>query len=159
MEGKAKPVALSKVETQRLIQPSDLNIFDTLFGGKLVSWVDEIAAIAAHRHSALRVVTLSIDELMFEAPVTKGDIITIKASVNRVFKSSMEVGVKVTQHHLDSDIEKRICRAFLTFVVIDENHEPCICPPCLPESTDELRRYENALIRRESRMRLRESLS
>jgi acyl-CoA hydrolase len=155
----AKTIKESKVESVELIQPSDLNVNNTLFGGRLVSFVDEVAAICAYRHTQMNVATASIDQLDFRRPVPVKSILTLRASVNRVFNTSMEIGVKVTMRLHTEPGDHDVCSAYLTFVGVNEQGEPTEIPQGTPESEDEKRRYHNALKRRELRFKLKDELN
>ncbi|MEK9137309.1 MAG: hotdog domain-containing protein, partial [Bacteroidota bacterium] len=104
-------------------------------------------------------VTASVDELNFLTPIKLGEIVTLQASVNRAFRSSMEVGVVVTAHVLAENVMRRANNAYLTFVAIDDQGKPVPVPPIVPETEDEKRRYEEALVRRELRLRHRQPSS
>ena len=138
---------------------SDLNSYGSIFGGRLVSLIDKTAAISARKHAGTSVMTVAIDSLVFERPAGNGAIITVSASVNRVFRTSMEVGALVTALEPEAADELRICRAYLTFVSVDGEGRPTEPPHVAPETEDERRRYEQAAIRREHRLQLRESLA
>lgn len=151
-------VSQSRVESSEIILQSDLNSMGHLFGGRLVSIIDKIAAISALKHAHLAVVTLSIDQLVFRKPVKAGAIITVKASVNRVFHHSMEVGVVAMSLPFGILEEEHVCSAYLTFVALDMSGKPVEIPPILPETEDEKRRFEEAAIRREHRLNLQARL-
>jgi len=150
-----KPVAASQVITTNLVLPNDTNQLGNLLGGTLMHWIDIVAAIAAQRHSDRVCVTRSVDELNFHHPVRLGDIVTLQASVNRAFRSSMEIGVVVTAQSRAATGVLRANNAYLTFVAIDESGAPVPVPPVIPVTEDEKRRYEEALARRELRLRNR----
>ncbi len=154
----AKKVSESRVESVELVQPSDLNVNNTLFGGALVSYVDEAAAICAYRHCQGNVATASIDQLNFLTPVPVKAILTLRASVNRVYKTSMEIGVKVTMRLHTEPGDHHVCSAYLTFVGVDEKGKPTELPQVIPETEEEMRRFENALKRRQLRFQLQEQL-
>ena len=155
----AKTVKQSQVETRDIVHPSDVNAYNYVFGGHLTSLLDKAACIAAYTHSRRRVTTISIDNVRFFKPATVGTILTIKASVNRVFNTSMEVGVKVVGVHPQVSWQPElICHAYMTFVAIDDNGKPTPIPAIIPETEDEIRRYEEAAIRREARKALAEKL-
>jgi acyl-CoA hydrolase len=158
MEMSAKPVSASLVEMDEIVQPSDINLHGSVFGGHLMSLVDKAAGIAAYRHSGKNVVTLSVDRLVFENPAPIGTVLSIKASVNRAFHTSMEVGVRVTGWLRGSDEEIVICPAYLTFVAVGDDMRPVPVRPVLPETPDQVRRYEAAGIRREARLALARQL-
>lgn len=149
-----KPVSASVIETNELVQPFHVNVYGSLFGGHLMELVDTTAGIAAYRHSGMKVVTISVDQLTFKAPAPVGSILKVKACVTRVFNTSMEVGVKVTAWMPGSSQETLICPAYLTFVALGHDNEPAPIPPVLPETSEERRQYEAAGIRRESRLEL-----
>ena len=138
---------------------SDLNNYGSIFGGRLVSLIDKTAAISARKHAGGAVMTVAIDSLVFERPAGNGSILTVIAAVNRVFRTSMEVGALVTALEPDSSDEERICRAYLTFVALDADGNPTEPPAVVPESEDEQRRYEGAAIRRQHRLELRDRLA
>lgn len=141
-----------------MILPGDLNSMGYLFGGRLVSLIDKVGAISAIKHTHGVVVTVSIDNLIFKKPVTDGSIITLRASVNRVFTHSMEVGVVVTTLPPGAAESHHVCTAYLTFVALDAEGKPKEIPAVVPETADEKRRFEHALIRRKHRLALQEDL-
>ncbi len=151
-------VEKSKVESSEIIQTGDLNSLGHLFGGRLVSMIDKVAAISAIRHVRGPVVTLSIDSLMFKKPVMNGSIVTLKACVNRVFKHSLEVGVIVYTLPHGSEEELHVCSAYLTFVALDMSGKPCLVHDVIAETEEEKRRYEQAMIRRNHRLSLQTQL-
>jgi acyl-CoA hydrolase len=153
MEG--VPVKRSQVFMTELVLPNDTNQLGNLLGGRLMHWIDIAAAIAAQRHCGHVCVTASVDELDFHTPIKLGEIVTLQASVNRAFRSSMEVGVLVTAQGLGSGVERRANNAYLTFVAIDDVGRPVQVPSVLPETVDEKRRYEEAAVRRDLRLRRR----
>jgi acyl-CoA hydrolase len=151
----AKTVKQSQVETRDIVHPSDVNAYNYVFGGHLTSLLDKAACIAAYTHARCRVTTVSIDNVRFFKPATVGTILTIKASVNRAFNTSMEVGVKVMGVHPQVSWKPEvICHAYMTFVAIDDNGKPTPIPSVIPETEDEIRRYEEAGIRREAKKKL-----
>jgi acyl-CoA hydrolase len=151
-------VAATYTESSEFILPGDLNSLGYLFGGKLVSWIDKVGAISAIKHVRGTVVTVSIDNLIFKKPVTNGSVLTIQASVNRAFKHSMEVGVVANTLAPGHETPEHVCTAYLTFVALDKEGKPKEIPAVIPESEDEKRRYEQALIRRNHRLSLAEQL-
>jgi len=150
-----KPVRESQVFTTELVLPNDTNQLGNLLGGRLMHWIDIAAAIAAQRHSGHVCVTASVDELNFHYPIKLGEIVTLHASVNRAFKSSMEIGVLVMAHALNETTSRRANNAYLTFVAIDDAGKPVSVPPVAPETDDERRRYEEAMARRQLRLKRR----
>ena len=153
MEG--VPAKNSQVFMTELVLPNDTNQLGNLLGGRLMHWIDIAAAIAAQRHCGRVCVTASVDELEFHTPIRLGEIVTLQASLNRAFRSSMEVGVLVTAQGLGSPTVRRANNAYLTFVAVDEHGKPVPVPPVIPETKDEIRRHAEALVRREIRLRRR----
>ena len=147
----------SQVITTQLVLPNDTNGLGNLLGGTLMHWIDIAAAIAAQRHADRVCVTASVDELNFHYPVRLGDVVTLQASVNRAFRTSMEIGVVVTAESRSGHDSRRANNAYLTFVAIDELGKPVDVPAVIPESQDEIRRFDEALVRRERRLAHRSS--
>jgi acyl-CoA hydrolase len=146
-----RPVRESISEMTEIVLPNDANPLNALLGGRLMHWIDLAGAMAAHRHSRAYVVTASIDHLDFLVPVRVGDFVILRSSVNRVFHTSMEVGVKVWVENYRSEESRHVSSAYLTFVAVDiaGNRLPVV--PIIPETEDEKRRYEGAARRREIR--------
>ncbi len=151
---KAKRVRESQVITTQLVLPNDTNQFGNLLGGTLMHWIDITAAICAKRHSGRVCVTASVDELNFHHPVKLGEVVTLQASVNRAFRTSMEVGVLVTAESSRGE-GRRANNAYLTFVAIDGKGHPVPVSPVIPGTPEENRRYAEALRRRQLRLRRR----
>ena len=145
----------SQVEMVQLVLPNDTNQLGNLLGGQLMHWIDLAAAIAASRHSRCVCVTASVDELNFIHPIKQGEVVVLRASVNRVFRTSMEVGVIVLSENLLTGDVQHANSAYLTFVSIDDKGTPVPSPRLQPESKDEQRRFADALRRREERLRRR----
>jgi len=141
-----------------LVLPSHTNALSSIFGGVIMSWIDIAAAIAAQRHARSAVVTASIDALNFVAPVYVGWIVNLKASVNFVSRTSMEVGVRVDSENPITGELTHTATAYTTFVALDDHGRPTPIPPVIPEAAEEKRRYDEAQKRRESRVRLAEEL-
>ena len=152
------PVAASHVEMTQLVMPIHANTHGTAFGGTVMAWTDLAAGMAAMRHARLPVVTASIDQLAFRSPVRIGQIALIRAQVNAVFATSMEVGVEVWTEEPLSGERHHCCEAFLTFVALGPDGRPRPVPPLLAESDEERRRQREAATRRASRLQLREAL-
>jgi acyl-CoA hydrolase len=144
----------SAVETRYIVMPQHANDYGIAFGGTIMAWIDMIAAMVAQRHCEREVVTVSIDTLSFLAPIEIGDHVLLKASVNFVSRTSLEVGVQVTRENPYSGLRERATTAFLTFVGMDANKKPAPVPGLIPETPDELRRFENARLRVEARKEL-----
>jgi acyl-CoA hydrolase len=149
---KGKPVHESISEYSELALPTDVNPLGNVLGGKVMHLVDLAAALAATRHTRLPVVTVSVDSLQFLEPVHVGELIVLRSSVNRVFRTSMEVGVKVMTENLLTGHRVHTCSAYLTFVALDESGKPTVAPQAIPESEEENRRYREAGQRREYRL-------
>ena len=147
-----KPARESASIYTELTLPNDANSLGTLFGGKLMQWVDLAASLAAVRHARAAVVTASVDSMTFLQPVRIGQLVVLKSSVNRVFRTSMEVGVKVFVEDLRSGEVKHVSSAYLTFVALDKDRNRVEICPVIPETEDECRRYEAAGRRREYRL-------
>ncbi len=153
----SRHVRNSQVFTTELVLPNDTNQLGNLLGGRLMHWIDITAAISAQRHSGRVCVTASVDELNFHHAIKLGEVVTLQASVNRAFRTSMEVGVIVTAQGLRGEPLRRANNAYLTFVAIDESGRPVSVPPIVPATEDENRRYEEALVRRDMRLQRRQS--
>lgn len=151
-EMQGKPVRESVSEYSELALPIDANPLGNLLGGKVMHLVDLAGSLAAVRHSRRPCVTASIDHMSFLYPVHIGQLVVLKSSVNRVFHSSMEVGVKVFVEDMTTGVVKHTSSAYLTFVALDSEGRPAPVPPVIPETPDEIRRYEEAARRRELRL-------
>ena len=147
-----RPVRESISEYSEIALPNDANPLGNLLGGRVMHVVDLAAAIAAARHSRHPVVTASVDHMTFLHPVHIGELLILKSSVNRVFRTSMEVGVKVWVENLSTGAVKHTSSAYLTFVALDAKHNLVPIPPVIPETEDEKRRFDEAGIRREYRL-------
>lgn len=150
-----KPVRESVSEYSELALPNDANGLGNVLGGKVMHLVDLAGAMAAMRHARRPVVTASVDHMTFLYPVRIGQLIILRSSVNRVFRTSMEVGVRVMVEDLLAGVRRHTSSAYLTFVALDEQGQPMPIPPVIPETDDEERRYEEAGERREYRLALR----
>ena len=148
---KGKTPSESAVETRYLVMPQQANPQGTAFGGAIVSWIDMVAAMAGQRHCGREVVTAEIDTLVFRHPVHIGDHVVLRASVNYVSRSSMEVGVQVTRENPYTGEQIVATTAHLTLVALGEDKKPTPVPPLLPQTPDEKRRYEKARLRVQAR--------
>jgi acyl-CoA hydrolase len=146
-----RPVRESQSEMAEIVLPNDANPLNALLGGRLMHWIDVAGALAAHRHSRNYVVTASIDHLDFLVPVRVGDLVILRSSVNRAFRTSMEVGVKVWVENYIAASRQHVSSAYLTFVAIDRHGRHLPVAPVIPESADQKRRYEDAGRRRDIR--------
>lgn len=152
----ARDSKASEVIMTQLVLPTHTNALGTVFGGTVMSWIDIAAAIAAQRHSQKDVVTASIDELHFLAPIYQGWVVNLKAGVNFVSKSSMEVGVRVESENPKTGERFHTASAYLTFVCLGSTGKPTAVPPLTLKTDDEKRRFKEAQIRREGRLDRRE---
>jgi acyl-CoA hydrolase len=145
--------AESQSEMTELILPNDANTLGNLLGGRLMHFIDLVGAMAAYRHSRTHVVTASMDHIDFIAPVHVGDLLILKSLLNRAFNTSMEVGVKVWVENTIAGTHRHVASAYLTFVAVDSQGRSVPVPKMLPETEEEIRRYEDAGRRRENRQR------
>ncbi len=147
-----RTVAESQSERSEIIFPGDANPLGNLFGGRLMQFIDLVGATAAFRHARAITVTASMDHLDFVAPVHVGDMLILKASVNRAFRTSMEVGVRaMVENVLHDGGLRHVSSAYLTYVAMDMKGERMVVPQVLPETEHQRRRYEDAGRRREMR--------
>jgi acyl-CoA hydrolase len=153
----SKPVKESQHETSELMMPHHANNLGHVFGGIMLSMMDKTAAVAAFRHCRLNVVTASIDRVDFREPIHVGDLVVMKASVNYVGRTSMEVGVRVEAEELLSGRRRHTNSCYLTFVAVDRNGRPIEVPGVVAETPDEVRRFQSAQQRRQVRLAERES--
>ena len=149
---KGKPVKDSQVEVNHLILPNEATMRGTVLGGVVMQMVDITGAIAAHRHSRRMVVTASMDRIDFLHPIKVGHLMILKASVNYVSRTSMEVGVKVFSENILTGEQQHTASAYLTFVSLDDNGMPTPAPKLTPQSSEEKRRYREAELRRKTRV-------
>jgi acyl-CoA hydrolase len=153
MQLPAKLVSNSAINDQTaIVFPNDLNSLGTLFGGRVIEMGDRVAAVVAKRHACRSCVTLGIDSVRFLASASHGDILIFKASVNRVWRTSMEVGMKVYADDARTLKRKHIVSAYFTFVAVDENMKPVEVPRVIPKTADEKRRHRAAARRRAARL-------
>lgn len=150
MEG--KPVRESRAVLSELALPNDANGLGAVLGGKIMHLVDIAGAIAAARHCRGFVVTASFDHMDFLQPVHIGELIILRASVNRAFRTSMEVGVKVFAEDLRTGEKRHVASAYLTFVALDDARQPVPVPPLVPEDEEDKRRFDQAGARRTYRL-------
>jgi acyl-CoA hydrolase len=161
-----RKVSESQSERSEIIFPADANALGNLFGGRLMQFMDLTGAMAASRHARAITVTASMDHLDFVAPVHVGDLLILKASVNRAFRTSMEVGVKAMVEDVEKQKLRHVSSAYITFVAVDRSGQGIVVPQLELETDHQRRRYEDAGRRREMRAgetlrrkRLREELT
>jgi acyl-CoA hydrolase len=146
-----RPVRDSQSEMTELVLPNDANPLGALLGGRLMHWIDLAGALAVHRHARSYAVTASVDHIDFLVPVRVGDFVILKSSVNRVFHTSAEVGVKVFVENYLADTVQHVASAHLTFVAVDARGNRLKVAPVIPETEEQQRRYDDAGRRRELR--------
>ena len=147
-----KPVGASRTEMTEVVLPQDANVFGNILGGRVMHLVDIAAAITAHRHCRSMAVTASVDHIDFRNPIRVGEVIMLKASLNRAFHTSMEIGVKVFSEDILTGERKHTTSAYVTFVALDENYRPKPVPPVICKTPEDRRRYREALVRRKYRL-------
>lgn len=147
----SRTVAESQAERSEIIFPADSNALGNLFGGRLMQFIDLVGAVSAVRHCRAIVVTASMDHLDFVAPVHVGDLLILKASVNRAFRTSMEVGVRAMVEDARAGTLRHVSTAYVTYVAVDRTGNPIPVPCVIAETEHQKRRYADALRRREMR--------
>jgi acyl-CoA hydrolase len=153
----AKPPRASRVEMTELVLPGDTNALGTIFGGKVMQWIDIAASVAGMRHSGGNVVTASIDGLTFLTPIQLGEIVRLRAQVNFVGTTSMEVGVRVEAEDPRTSAWRYTTKAYLTFVAVDSDGKPRPVPSLILEDDEDRRRADGGKTRRAARLALRPS--
>jgi uncharacterized protein (TIGR00369 family) len=154
MQGKT--VKESMVIASQLMGPQEVNNFGIVHGGVIMHLIDNTAAVVAVRHARSNVVTVSIDRMDFFYPAYGGELITLKASLNNAGKTSMEIGVRVEAENLLTGEIRHTNSAYITFVCLDKSGRPRSIPPLILETEDEIRRNQESLVRRETRLKLKE---
>jgi acyl-CoA hydrolase len=154
-----RAVSESRAVLVQWMGPSDANAAGFVHGGTVMKLCDEAAAAAAIRHARSRVVTAAVDRMTFLQPVHVGDLLTLQASVNAVWRTSMEVGVRVQSENPRSGEIKHTNSAYITMVAVDEHGRPVAeVPPLLAETAEEQRREREAQVRRANRLAERDQL-
>lgn len=157
MDGRT--VSQSQVELSQSMGVQDANLAGFVHGGVIMKLVDTAGALAAIKHARGPVVTAEIDEMSFIEPIHLGDLVTVKASVNSVGSTSMEVGVRVESENLITGQRRHTSSAYLVFVALDEvTRRPRPVPPLIPETSVENRRMREARLRREARLARRQAI-
>ena len=147
-----RPCSDSYAEMTELVMPNDTNMIFNLMGGKLMQWMDVVAAISAQRHSNRLVVTASVDNVSFKEPIKLGNVVTLKSKVTRAFTTSMEIHIQVWGEDVPARRKFKSNEAYFTFVALDENGKPTIVPNAVPETETEEMLFETAMNRREMRL-------
>ncbi len=147
-----KPVSASRTELVEVVLPNDTNPLGNVLGGRVMHLIDIAGAIAAHRHANSLVVTASVDHIDFRHPIKVGNLIVLKSQVNRVFHTSMEVGVEVYSEDVLTGERVHTSSAYVTFVAIGPDGKPRPVPPLLVRTAAERRRYREAGLRRRLRL-------
>ena len=150
-EGQYRTVAESQSERSEIVFPADSNALGNLFGGRLMQYIDLVGAMAASRHARAITVTASMDHLDFVAPVRVGELLILRSSVNRAFRTSMEVGVRVMVEDVRAQRFRHVSSAYLTFVAVDREGQRIVVPQVKAETEHQKRRYDDAGRRREMR--------
>ncbi|WP_391118526.1 MULTISPECIES: acyl-CoA thioesterase [unclassified Psychrobacillus] len=148
---KTNPMSQSRTIQTHLILPPDTNHHQTIFGGKVLAYIDEIAAISSMKHAQGEVVTASIDSVDFLSSAKVGDVLELDAVVSSTGRSSMEVYVRVTSTNLITGEEKLTTESYVTMVAIDKNSKPVPIPGIHPETDEEKRLFETGPARRAHR--------
>ena len=144
-----KPVSASAIEDYFYkVFPEDLNASNTLFGGKVMGILDTVASVVAERHTNQTCVTAAVDSIHFLNPATQGDVLVCQAAINKAWRTSMEIGVRISAHNYKLKTKHHLVSAYLTFVAVDDNRNPIPVPPIMPETVEEKCRYEEAELRR-----------
>jgi len=148
---KGKKPSESELTTARLMTPTDANVMGNVFGGAIMKYMDEAAAIVAWRHAGKNVVTASIDRMNFFAPVYIGNLLILKAMVNYVGTTSMEIGVRIEASDPSARNGIHAGSCYLTYVALDEKGKPSPIPPLILTTATEKRRFKEAAARRKIR--------
>ncbi len=158
MGEEGRRVSETRVEVAEMMLPQHANLAGNVHGGMIMKMIDDAAGVVAFRHCRGNAVTASIDRLDFHAPVYVGNLVVLKASMNYVGRTSMEVGVRVEAEDPKTGVVRHTASAYLTFVALDEHGKPRPVPPLVLETDEDRRRWEAALHRRQERMRTRSIL-
>lgn len=148
----SRTVRETQHETSQLMLPQHSNNLGLVFGGVILAMMDTASAVCAIRHARSTCVTASVDRVDFREPIHLGDLVIMRCSVNYVGRTSMEVGVRVEAEDLQTGNRRHTNSCYLTFVAIDRNGRPIEVPRLVPETEDEIRRFEAARARRQRRL-------
>lgn len=152
MKTASKHAGESIIKMTELVLPNDTNVYGNLMGGRLMYWMDIAAALSAQKHANAPVVTASVDNISFEAPILLGNMVYIEAKVSRAFTTSMEVHLRVWGEDLKRQHKYKSNEAYYTFVALNAEGKPSPVPQLVVETEDERRLYDGALRRRQLRL-------
>ncbi len=152
MKRKKRRVSESKTVLARVMMPQDANVAGNVFGGSILKMVDEVGYVASTRHCRANIVTASVDKMSFLSPVRVGDLVTLRANVNAVWHSSMEVGVRVEAEDLRTGEKRHTGSSYLTVVALDKDGRPTSAPELVLETEEDERRNREAMARRARRL-------
>ncbi len=153
-----KPPSASQSVLTRWMGIQDANIAGNVHGGTIMKMVDEVAGVAALRHSGTRVVTAALDRMTFTQPVYVGQLLTVMATVNAAWRTSMEIGVRVQAENVRTGEISHTSTAYVTLVALDDEGKPTAVAPIEPETDEERRRQREAQLRRDNRLRERDEI-
>jgi acyl-CoA hydrolase len=153
-----KPSSASRIALSRQMEVTDANFAGNVHGGSIMKLVDTAAGLAATKHCGGLAVTAAMDEMTFLEPVYLGEVVTVKASVNEAFRTSMEVGVRVEAENVATGRKVHTSSAYLVFVAIDEQGKPRPVPPLVAETNEERQRQREARLRRDARLARKEAI-
>jgi acyl-CoA hydrolase len=142
-----------------MVLPPDTNPQGTAFGGIIMQWMDIAAGIVGGRHCRTQVVTVAVDEIVFRRPIHLGDVVCLRASVNFVGRTSLEVGVRVEREEIGSGVREHCLSGYFTMVAIDQHGNPVPVPPLVADGESETRRFKAAQARRAARLARRNAAS
>src|SRR5690606_19103011 len=147
-----KKVIESEATMTEMVLPNDTNTLNNLMGGRLMQWMDVVAASSAQRHSNCMVVTAAVDSISFNHPIALGNVVTLKAQVTRAFNTSMEIFIEVFSEDIPGCKKEKTHQAFYTFVAVTAEGRPIKVPELLPSSQTEQELFDGALRRRQLRL-------
>jgi acyl-CoA hydrolase len=150
----SRTVSHSQVTLTQLMSPQDANLWGNVFGGVILALVDKVAWVSAARHCENPCVTASFDQVDFRSPIDIGEVVTLKASINSVGRTSMEIGVRVEAEAVHGAQRRHTNSCYVTMVAIDEDMKPIPVPRLEIECEEQFRRYQDAEARRRARLRL-----
>jgi acyl-CoA hydrolase len=157
MAGPSKPVSASRLVLGQMMTPLDANVTGNVHGGNIMKLADEAAGVVAIRHSGRNCVTATVDRFDFHAPVYVGNLVTLKASLNYVGKTSMEIGVRVEAEDIRTGKKTHTNSCYITMVAIDTDGRPVEVPRLILETDEDQRRHEAAIVRVRERRRTKKS--